>query len=80
MQAIATTPVQRVLTENPISLDSAGDVIAEITGRKPDRTTVYRWCLRGVGGVKLDHARVASVIVTSVPAINRFIEARTNSN
>lgn len=69
--------VQRILTEDVLTLQDARKVIGQLTGRRPDKTTMYRWCLRGVRGVKLEHVRLGGVIFTSRQAITRFIEAQT---
>jgi hypothetical protein len=74
---IENSAISRILTESPITLDQARNELKPILGKRVDKTTLYRWCLRGVGGVKLEHARVGNQILVSLPAITRFIEART---
>ncbi|MCO8125075.1 DUF1580 domain-containing protein [Stieleria sp. TO1_6] len=66
-----------VLAEDVLTLKQARNELRHILGRRPDRTTLYRWCLRGIGGVRLEHCRVGQVIVTSRQALTRFIEARS---
>lgn len=70
--------VQRVLSEDVLTLREACNELALITRRRPDKTTLYRWCFKGVGGVKLDFARVGVQILTSRQALTRFIEARSS--
>lgn len=77
MQKTELTMTQRVLSEDPISLDQARNELTPILGKRIDKTTLYRWCLRGVAGVRLDHARCGNQILVSMPALTRFIEART---
>lgn len=73
----AVSKTSRILTEDVLTLQDARNVIAEIQGRKPDKTTLYRWCLSGVGGAKLEHVRLGNRILTSQQAITRFIECRS---
>lgn len=67
----------RILTEDVLTLQDARKELAQVTGRRPDKTTLYRWCLKGVRGTKLEHIRLGDRILTSRQAITRFIEART---
>ena len=46
-----------------------------IGGRRPHKATVYRWCTRGVRGVKLETLLIGGTLCTSVEAIRRFILA-----
>ena len=71
-----TAPVH-ILTEDVLTLQDARNELAEITGRRPDKCTLYRWCLRGVRGTKLEHIRLGDRILTSRQALTRFIAART---
>jgi len=81
MKATATkSTTSRILTEDVLTLQDARKEIASVTGRRPDKTTLYRWCLRGVGGTKLEHIRLGDRILTSSQAITRFIEARTTNS
>lgn len=74
MPAITTDAVRRVLAEDVLTLKQARDELAELLGRRPDKTTLYRWCLRGVKGTRLDHVRVGNQICTSRQALTRFID------
>ena len=69
--------VNRVLAEEMLTLTQARWELAEITGQRPDKATVYRWCLKGCHGTKLDHIRLGNQIFTSRQALTRFIVART---
>lgn len=77
MSAATETTVSRILTEDVMTLQDARREIASVTGRRPDKTTLYRWCLRGVGGTKLEHIRLGDRILTSRQALTRFIESRS---
>lgn len=69
--------VSKILTEDVKTLQEARTELFRATGRRPDKTTLYRWCLRGVQGTKLEHIRLGDRILTSSQAITRFIEARS---
>lgn len=73
----ASENVRRVLTEDCLTLSEARNEIKAVTGRRPDKTTVYRWINRGVRGTKLEAVRLGGVIITSRQAITRFIEQRS---
>lgn len=74
---IEQSAVSRILTENPITVSRARNELAHLYGERLNKSTIGRWCLQGVGGVKLEHVRLGNQIFTSLPAITRFIEART---
>ena len=46
-----------------------------ITGRKLAFSTVFRWCTRGLHGVKLGSIRIGGVLCTSEQALKRFFQA-----
>lgn len=73
----ANDVTSRILTEDALTLKEAQLAIHEATGRKLDKTTLYRWCLRGAFGVRLEHVRLGQQIITSRQALTRFIEAQT---
>jgi hypothetical protein len=53
---------------------------AEAAAVLPDRphvSTIHRWRLRGIGGVKLDTIRIGGRRYTSHEALERFINATT---
>jgi hypothetical protein len=62
-------------TERPVSLRDAARRFGEFTGKQPHVATVYRWVTHGVRGVKLETLTVAGSRVTTLRAIERFIEA-----
>lgn len=73
----AATACRRVLTEDVLTLKEAATTIQAATGIKPDKSSLTRWILRGVSGVRLDAVRIGRHWVTSEQAITRFIEERT---
>ncbi len=72
--------VSRVLTEEILGLSQAREVIKELTGSRPDKSSIVRWIRKGLGGVKLEAVRLGGRdLFTSKQAITRFIQARTAS-
>lgn len=73
----AAEACRRVLTEDVLTLKQAATTIQAATGIKPDKSSLTRWIMRGVAGVRLDAVRIGRNWVTSEQAITRFIEQRT---
>lgn len=70
-----TSPTQKVLSEDVLTTKQACEELRPIFGKPIDRTTLYRWALRGVKGRRLEYTKIGGRIVTSRQAITRFIEA-----
>ena len=70
--------VSLILTEDVVTINQARELLEETTGRRFDRTTLFRWINRGVGGVKLESIRLGREILTSKQAVTRFIRTRSN--
>jgi len=68
-----------ILSEDVISIAEARDELTPILGVRLDRTTLWRWTMRGVGGVRLEHLRIGGRVVTSKQAITRFVAARSQA-
>jgi hypothetical protein len=69
--------VQRVLSEDVLTISQARDELHEITGFRPHKSCVVRWISRGVGGVKLEGIRLGGQFFTSRQSLTRFIVARS---
>jgi hypothetical protein len=66
--------------ERPMSLHEAAAYIGKLTGSpNPNISTLWRWCLKGCKGVKLDSICIGSKRYVTVTAIARFIEARSRT-
>ncbi len=76
-QANKLTATERILSEDPIPLSEARAELTPILKKRIEQSTIVRWCNRGVRGVKLEHVKIGNMIVTSRPAISRFIAARS---
>lgn len=79
MQAAATT-VRAVLTEDVLTIPQARTELQELTGIRPDKSTITRWILRGSQGVRLEAIKLGRNWITSKQALTRFIVARTSVN
>ena len=71
---------QRILSEDVLTLKDARDELRHVLGKRLDKTTLYRWCLKGVDGTTLEHIRLGGRILTSRQSITRFIESRSAAN
>lgn len=69
--------VSRVLSEDVLTLKQAAIELSSVSGKRPDKSTLFRWISRGCGGVRLDGVRVGRDWITSKQALNRFIVARS---
>lgn len=47
-------------------------------GKKPHASTIYRWAMNGVHGVRLEVIRVGGSLCTSLEALQRFCERCTD--
>ena len=59
-------------SERLLSLTDATKTVPVIDGKRPHVSTVWRWCRKGVRGVRLEHVRLGHRICTSGEALNRF--------
>jgi hypothetical protein len=72
--------LQNLAEERPMSLPEAASHISKITGgKKPNLSTIWRWCLRGCKGVTLESICIGGKRYVTVFAIERFIEARSRN-
>ena len=62
------------VTETVGGLSEAAEWCPPINGRRPDRSTIWRWIKLGIKGVRLEHSRLGNRILTSREAINRFTQ------
>jgi hypothetical protein len=63
--------------DKPMNLRTAARYIGSITGETPHISTLWRWCLKGSGGVKLDSICVGGKRFVTRTAIRRFVENST---
>ncbi len=58
--------------EQLLSLTDAAKALPPIDGTRPHSSTVWRWCRRGLKGVRLEHVRLGHRVCTSLDALARF--------
>lgn len=71
------TTTQKVLSEDVLTTKEACEEFRPMFGKPIDRTTLYRWALRGIQGTRLEYTKIGGRIVTSRQAIARFLETRS---
>ena len=49
-------------------------------GKRPNVSTLYRWAKQGIKGIRLETIRVGGTLCTSTQAVQRFIEASTETD
>ncbi len=62
-------------SETILGLTAATKVLPRVNGRRPAISTLWRWCRKGLHGVRLEYVRVGRNIATSREALNRFFIA-----
>jgi hypothetical protein len=68
-----------LLDERPLTLPEAAAYLGRLTGQKPHESTIWRWCLKGCKGVRLESVCIGSKRYVTVPALARFIAARSSA-
>lgn len=58
-----------------VGLTEATKYIPKVRHNRIARSTLWRWCRKGLGGVHLEYVRVGRDIATSREAMNRFFAA-----
>lgn len=69
--------VRHLAHDRPMSLPDAAVYLGEITGQKPHASTLWRWCLKGCKGVRLDSLCIGGKRFVTAAAIDDFIDAST---
>ena len=59
-------------SEGLLSLADAAKALPPIGGKRPHVSTIWRWCRKGVHGVRLEHVRLGHRVCTSLEALSRF--------
>jgi hypothetical protein len=59
--------------ESLIPLREVPNHLPRRRGRKVHMSTIYRWCKKGVHGVRLDTVRVGGITYTHDQALQRFL-------
>ena len=61
-------------TETLLSLTEASRALPRIDGKRPHPSTLWRWCRKGVRGVRLEYVRLGKRICTSEKARGRVCQ------
>jgi hypothetical protein len=70
--------IRRLAEEQPLTLGEAGRFIGKFTGTNgPNISTVWKWCMKGCRGVKLESICIGGKRYVTPSAIEQFIEARS---
>lgn len=56
------------------------EAVNRVTGTRPACGTLWRWCKKGVTGIKLEYILVGGRLHTSVEAVRRFVAATTEQH
>ncbi|NQT20876.1 MAG: DUF1580 domain-containing protein [Planctomycetes bacterium] len=65
----------RIETEKLISLSDACELLPRRRrGRKPCFSTLWRWAMEGISGVRMETLRVGGTLCTSHEALQRFFQ------
>jgi len=61
--------------DTPLTFDEAATLIYESGAkRRPHRSTMWRWAMVGINGVKLRSAKIGGRRYTSAEALQQFID------
>ncbi len=66
-----------ITSETILTLADAAKSLPKRSGRRIHTSTVYRWSQRGCRGIRLETAQLGGSRVTSVEALQRFVERLT---
>jgi len=58
--------------EELLSLSEAAKRVPTLNGRRIHSSTIFRWCRRGLRGVRLEYIRVGRRMATTAEALDRF--------
>lgn len=66
--------------ETIVSLTEATKTLPRVNGKRPAISTLWRWCRKGLRGVRLEYIRVGRNIATSREALSRFFAALADAD
>ncbi len=65
--------------EGLLTLSQAAKALPFGNGKRIHTATIWRWCQKGLSGVRLEHVRIGHRICTSMQALSRFSEKLTEA-
>ena len=60
---------------NLLTLSQASKRLPRVNGKRIHVSTLWRWCRKGLKGIRLEYSRVGRTIMVSDAALNRFFTA-----
>lgn len=70
----------KIENETIVSLTEATKTLPRVNGKRPAISTLWRWCRKGLRGVRLEYIRVGRNIATSREALSRFFAALADAD
>lgn len=64
-----------ITTEALMSLTDAAKNLPLIDGKRVHSSTLWRWCRKGLRGIRLEHVRLGHRVCTTLEAVSRFTNA-----
>ena len=61
--------------EKVYSLSQSAKIVPSLDGKPIHTSTLWRWCKKGLKGVRLEYIRIGTRICTSKEALSRFFVA-----
>jgi len=61
--------------EHLLTLADATKVLPSINGKHHSTLTLWRWCRKGIRGVRLEYLRIGRAMMTSEESLERFYRA-----
>jgi len=61
-----------------MTLPDAADYLGRITGSKPHVSTLWRWCLKGCKGVRLESLCIGGKRYVTASSLSHFVAASTS--
>ena len=61
--------------EHILSLPQATAALPKVDGKRVHVSSIWRWCRKGLSGVRLEHVKIGGRLCTSREALNRFANA-----
>jgi hypothetical protein len=61
-----------VTTDRLLTLTEAANICPKVNGKRRSTVSMWRWTMKGVAGVRLEHARIGRCVFTTEEALNRF--------
>ena len=61
-----------ITSDELVTLSRAAKLLPHINGKRPCTTTLWRWAVKGLRGVFLEHVKLGNRILTTPGAVDAF--------